>query len=83
MPTEKDNIHKKNQYMKSDKMPYIIYAIIESLIRKIDGCTNNLEKPSTMKITEHIPCGYSMSTIWRFDYIENKHNLYRGKDCIN
>ena len=24
--------------MKSDKMPYIIYADIASLIRKIDGC---------------------------------------------
>ena len=24
------------------------------------------------KIGEHIPCGYSMSTIWTFDGIENK-----------
>ena len=22
-----------------------------------------------------------MSTIWAFDHIENKHTLYRGKDC--
>ena len=27
--------------MPSDKMPYIIYADIESLIKKIDGCANN------------------------------------------
>ena len=33
-----------NQYMKSDEMPYIIYADIESLISKIDGCANNPEK---------------------------------------
>ena len=26
--------------MNSNKMPYIIYADIESLIRKIDGCEN-------------------------------------------
>ena len=26
-----------------------------SLIVKIDGCTNNLEKTSTEKIGEHIP----------------------------
>ena len=31
---------------------------------------------STTKIGEHIPCGYSMSTIWAFDHIENKHTLY-------
>ena len=45
--------------MKSDKMPYIIYANIESLIRKIDVCANNLKKLSTGKVGEHIPCGYS------------------------
>ena len=23
-----------------------------------------------------------MSIIWAFDYIENKHTLYRGEDCM-
>ena len=64
MPSEKNNILELNQYMKSDKMPYLIYADIESLIN------------------EHIPCGYSMSTIWAFDHIENKHTSYRRKDCM-
>ena len=34
MPSEKDNIFEFNQYMISDKMSYIIYADIESLIKK-------------------------------------------------
>ena len=34
MPSEKDNILEFSQYMKSDKIPYIIHANIESLIRK-------------------------------------------------
>ena len=63
-------------------MPYIIYADIESLIRKIDACASNPKKSSTMKIDKHITCGYSMSTIWGFDHIENKNSLYRGKDCM-
>ena len=42
--------------MKSDKMPYSIYADFESLIKKIDGRANNPEKSSTTKIGEHIPC---------------------------
>ena len=54
MSSEKDNILEFNQYMKSDKMPYIIYADIESLIKKIDGCANNPENSSTTKIGEHI-----------------------------
>ena len=43
IPSEKDKILEFNKYMKSDKMPYIIYADIEFLIKKIDGCANNSE----------------------------------------
>ena len=48
----------------------------------IDGCTHNPEKSSTTRM-KHIPCRYFMSTIWVFDYIENKnkHSFYRRKDC--
>ena len=48
IPTEKKEILELNQYMKSDKMLCIIYTDIESLIRTIDGCANNPEKPSRM-----------------------------------
>ena len=54
MPSQKDNLLQFNQYVKSDKMPYIIYADLESLIKKIDGCANNPKKPPTKKIGEHI-----------------------------
>ena len=35
MPSEKDNVLELHQYIKSDKMSYIIYADIHSLIKKI------------------------------------------------
>ena len=65
-------------------MLYIIYTDIESLIKKkkIDGSANNSETSSTTKIGEHIPSGYSMSGIWAFDDIENKHTLHREEDCM-
>ena len=50
MPSEKNIILEFNQYMKSDKMPYIIYVDIESLIKKMDGCVNNAENSSATKI---------------------------------
>ena len=62
--------------MKSNKMPCIIYSDLEFLVKKIDECANNPEKSSTIKIDEHIPCGYSMSTMWSFDSIESKRTLY-------
>ena len=63
-------------------MPYIIYADIESLIIKIGEFANNSKNSSTTKIGEHIPCRYSMSPIWTFDKLYNKHTLYRGEDCF-
>ena len=44
MPSEKANISKFNQYVKPDKMSYIIYVGIESWTRKADQCANNSEK---------------------------------------
>ena len=71
-----------NQYQKSDKAPFIIYADLECIIEKIDGCKNNPENSFTVQVSEHIPSGFSMSTISSLRCIENKHDLYRSKDCI-
>ena len=43
MPLEDTKMLEFNQYVKSDKMPYTIYANLESLLVKIDGCKNNSE----------------------------------------
>ena len=43
MPLKKDKISEFKQYMKSDKMPYIIYADNKLIIRKIYGRANNPE----------------------------------------
>ena len=58
MLLEKNNILKFNQYTKLDKMPYIIYADLECLVKTIEGCANNPQKSSTIKIGGHNPCGY-------------------------
>ena len=36
-------------------MPYIIYSDNEYLISETDGCANNPEKYSTIKVGQHIP----------------------------
>ena len=82
MPSEDTKILELNQYQKSDKATFIIYADLECLIEKIDGCKNNPENSSTTKVSKHIPSGFSMSTISSFRSIENKHDVYRGKDCM-
>ena len=64
--------------MKSDQTSFIIYSDLKSLIKKIDTCQNNPQKSSTTKIGKCISCGYG--TIWVFDSMKNKHNLYCGEN---
>ena len=82
MPSEENKILEFNQYQKSDKSAFIIYADLECTIEKIEGCKNNSEKSSTTKISKHIPSDFSMPTISTFRSIENKHDVCRSKDCM-
>ena len=66
MPSEDTNILEFNLYQKSDKSdkaPFNIYTDLEFIIEKIDGFKNNSENLSTTKVSEHIPSGFSISTI--------------------
>ena len=38
---------------------------------------------STSKVGQHILSGFSTFTISSFKNIENKYNVYSGKDCMN
>ena len=82
MPSEDTRILEFNQYQKSDTAPFIIYADLECIVEMIDACKNNLENSYTTKESEHILSGFSMFTISSFRNIENKHDMYRGKDCM-
>ena len=73
MSSEDTEILKFNQYQKSVKAPFIIYADLECIIEKIDGCKSNPENSSITKVSKLIPSGFSMSTISSFRSIENKH----------
>ena len=66
-----------NQYQKSDKAPFVIYADLECLIEKIVGCKNKPGNSLTTKLAKHIPSGFSVSTKSSFKNTENKHDVYR------
>ena len=86
MSSEDSKILEFNQYQKSDKATFIIYAdriiYAKCIIKKIDGCKNNPENSSTAKVSKYIPSRFSMSTISSFRSIGNKHDVCRGKDCM-
>ena len=64
------------------KVPFIIYADLESLLEKMNTCHNNPEKSSTTKINKHKPSGYSLFTNCSFHTTKNKLDYYRGKNCM-
>ena len=82
IPSEDTKILEFSQYQKSDKAPFVSYADLECIIENINGCKNNPENLPTTKVSKHIPAGFSMSKISSFRSIENKHDVYRGKDCM-
>ena len=60
MPTEDNKILKYNHGEKSMKIPFIIYADLESLLEKMGTSHNNPEKSSTAKMNKDTPSGYSL-----------------------
>ena len=79
MPSPNNNLIKYNQGEKSLELPFIIYAYLECLLKKIDNCYNN---PELLSTNQHVPSGYSIYTNCSFDKSNNKLSYYRGEDCM-
>ena len=64
------------------KVPFIIYADLQSLLEKMNTCHNNPEKSSTTKMSKHKPSAYSLFTHCSFDITKSKLDYYRCKNCM-
>ena len=82
MPEEDNKILKYDHGEKFMKVPFIIYADLESLLEKMSTYHNNLKKSSTTKINKHTSSGYSLFTHCSFDTTKNKFDYYRGNNCM-
>ena len=89
MPSEKENVLGFNQCVKSDKMVYIIYADIDSLIKKKQMDLQIIQKIFQQQkldsiFLKDIKCQQygdlvAQKKIWGLDHREEKHLLYCGK----
>ena len=71
MPKE----HEKIKYLpgeKSLKVPFVIYADLEFLLKKVLSCQNNPENPYTEKKAKHKISGYAWCSICSFDETKNR-----------
>ena len=71
------------KYQHTKKYPFVIYADIESLTKKIEYCDVNPEISYTTKIQKHEPISYVFRFV-SFDQsiIENKTIIYTGEDAM-
>ena len=82
MPEEDNEIPEYILGEKSLRVPFIIYADLECLLKKINTCSNNPDKSYTEKKAVHKPTGYSLVTCCSFDKSKNERKYYRGEDCM-
>ena len=78
MPDEDNKFLKYIPGEKSLKVPFIIYADTECLLKKIKTYQNN----KTEKKATHRPSGYSLVTCCSFDKSKNERKYYRGEENI-
>ena len=82
MPDEDNEILKYVSGEKSIKVPFVTYADLECLLKKINTCQNNPDKSYTEKKATHRPSGCSLTTYCSFDKSLNEQKYYRGEECI-
>ena len=61
MSNNENKILEYKHSQKSKRAPFVIYSDLECLLQKTND-ENNDQNKSTIKINNHIPCGYSMYT---------------------
>ena len=82
MSEESKNVLKYRPGDKSLKLPFIIYADLECLLKKEQFCKNNPKNSYTERKAKHKPSGYSLKLNCLFDETKNRRKFYRRKDCI-
>ena len=80
MPEEGKNTLSFQNHHKQIKVPYLIYADFEALIRKIPGCEREQTR-YTEKTKRHEACGYSYMVV-RSDGEVTGSKVYRGENAV-
>ncbi len=82
MPSEDNNEMTWKKFSARAMVPFCVYADLEAITVKVQGCQSNSMNAYTQAIEQHIPCGaaavlvdYNQKIVDRF--------LHRGSDCVD
>ena len=82
LPSLHDNKLKYKTDEKSIKIPHIIFADLECLLKNNNDLKNDLNSDNTYRFKEnlHVPSGYGLYLLRSYD--QNLLTHYRGTDCM-
>ena len=64
------------------KVPFIMYADFEAILRPTAGPSLSAESSYTKVISQHIPSSFCVNSELAHGKVKNPLKLYRGKDCV-
>ena len=64
------------------KVPFIMYADFEAILKPIKEPSFDPDKPYTKEINQHIPSGFCVYSKFAYGEVENPLELYRCEDCV-
>ena len=83
MPKEAENILKFNTFYKQQAVPFVIYADLETITKKVQSCKPNYDKSYTEAYQTHKDCGYGYKVVCCYDDKYSKPvKVYRGKNAV-
>ena len=68
-------------FHKQMKVPYVVYADFECVLRKIDSCEPSPDASFTVKTEKHEPCGFSYMAV-RSDGMNFGPFTHKGEDAV-
>ena len=91
MPTEKEKWLKFQDGQYQFKVPFMLYADFESILKPVDERYRDkinrmkIERkgkaPYTEKINTHVPSGWCVHITFAYGDVSDHLKMYRGKDC--
>ena len=82
MPEEGSKVY-FYKYWKRLPVPFVVYADLETITKKIDSCTPPGGKSYTQAYQKHEPCGFGYKVVCHYDRTYSKPAvIYRGENVI-
>ena len=64
------------------KVPLILYADFEAILKPMKESNFNPEASYTKEINQNIPSGFCVNSVFAYGEVEKPLKLYRGEDCV-